>query len=461
MKAFSMRLVGVVIVVSFLAACGPAPVQPSATPPPATAAPSALEEAFAGKYKGTTVHVGSVWIDPWAADFEASLKDFEEKSGITIQYEVVDQAGAELRAEIEAGTGPDVVEFTYPVPLMAFAREGKVVDLRQFLDMETLRSRIDQNWLDWATMDGPDGPILAGLWDGFYLDSVVFYPKAAFDQAGYQVPATWEELLALSNRIIQDGGTPWCIENGDGFGAVHWIGDTMLRTVAPADYYAWIKGRLPFNSAPVKKAVQLMDDVWFEPGYAYGTREALNTAQRWDVGYFLLDTPPKCWLMKEPNWIWTFDGKSTNTALTNNEYGQDYDFFLLPAIDQAHGAPVQAEAHITGMFQDRPEVRALMEYLSTGAQIEAWIKLGHSAGLSPYKGASLDWYTIPQERAAAEIAQAAQQAGNLQFVAGDSMEAEVSAAFYESMKAYVAGEIDLDTALKQIDAARPAPAATP
>ena len=37
---------------------------------------------------------------------------------------------------------------------------------------------------------------------------------AAFDAAGYEVPTTWEELIALSDRIVADGGVPWCIENG-------------------------------------------------------------------------------------------------------------------------------------------------------------------------------------------------------------------------------------------------------
>ena len=126
--------------------------------------------------------------------------------------------------------------------MAGIAKEGKVIDLRRFLDMETLRSRYDQNWLDWATMDGPDGPIMAGAWERFYVNSLVFYPKAAFEKAGYQVPATWQELLALSDRIVKDGGTPWCIDNDDGCPAANWIRDTMLRTVAPADYYAFTRG---------------------------------------------------------------------------------------------------------------------------------------------------------------------------------------------------------------------------
>jgi alpha-glucoside transport system substrate-binding protein len=115
------------------------------------------------------------------------------------------------------------------------------------------------------------------------------------------------------------------------------------------------------------------------------------------------------------------------------------------------------ESFVTAMFHDRPEVRALMDYLSTGAQNEAWIKLGRHAGFSPHKDASLDWYTIPQERAVAVAIEAARKAGNLRILAGDSVWPTVNAQYSKSISAYVNGDIDLDTALKQIDAAWPAP----
>jgi alpha-glucoside transport system substrate-binding protein len=108
------------------------------------------------------------------------------------------------------------------------------------------------------------------------------------------------------------------------------------------------------------------------------------------------------------------------------------------------------------MFHDRPEVRALMEYLTTGAQIEAWIKLGNHAGFSPHKETRLDWYTNPRERAVAEVAEAARKDGNLHMNAGDVMWPTVSAQFYKSISSYVNDDIDPDTALKQIDAAWPA-----
>ena len=48
--------------------------------------------------------------------------------------------------------------------------------------------------------------------------SIVWYPVAAWEEAGYVPPTTWDELQALEAQIIADGvGTPWCIsiEHGD------------------------------------------------------------------------------------------------------------------------------------------------------------------------------------------------------------------------------------------------------
>ena len=41
--------------------------------------------------------------------------------------------------------------------------------------------------------------------------SLIWYPKKAFDAAGYKVPTTWDEQQALMDQIVKDGDTPWCI----------------------------------------------------------------------------------------------------------------------------------------------------------------------------------------------------------------------------------------------------------
>ena len=456
-------MVSWLLVVLILSACQP--IAPTATstqlPAAATAvgkAPTPLEEALSGKYKGKTVSVGSVLGGSWGYDYEQSLKGFEEKTGITVKRQFVDDGDPAFQAAVAAGQAPDVVMFSWPGAVKGYAKEGKIVDLAQWMDRATLETYYGTNWLDWATMDGPDGPILGGLWFLYNADSLVWYPREAFEKAGYKAPTTWAEMLALSDQIVADGGTPWCIDNSYGFNlgfpAVVWIADIMLRTAPPADYDKWIRGDLPFSSPEVKHAVEVMSDLWFTPGYTSGGRSAINQTSTASAINGLLASPPKCWMAKEPTWVLGFDGESDHTAFDSKVFGKDYDFFVLPSIDAAYGAPIQVESWVHAMFHDRPEVRAFMEYLSTGAADEAWIKQGKHFGFSANNGAQSNWYVQERYRATAEVAAAAQKAGDLHIIAGDSMLPALSDQFFESITAYVDGKIDLDTALQQIDAAR-------
>ena len=78
-------------------------------------------------------------------------------------------------------------------------------------------------------------------------------PRQMFKDAGYEVPKTWDELLALSDKIVADnpGGDvkPWCagIESGDatGWTATDWMEDVMLRTAGPETYDKWVDARDP------------------------------------------------------------------------------------------------------------------------------------------------------------------------------------------------------------------------
>ena len=80
-----------------------------------------------------------------------------------------------------------------------------------FLDMDGLKKNYNQSWLDMAMMDGPDGEIMAGVWERVNGKSLVWYPKDDFEAAGYEIPTTWDELLALTQLIADDGDTPWCV----------------------------------------------------------------------------------------------------------------------------------------------------------------------------------------------------------------------------------------------------------
>jgi alpha-glucoside transport system substrate-binding protein len=103
------------------------------------------------------------------------------------------------------------------------------------------------------------------------------------------------------------------------------------------------------------------------------------------------------------------------------------------------------------MFNDRPEVRALMEFFSHGEGVEEWVKAG--GALSPHKDSSIDWYTNVVDQ---KVAQLLQDATSVRFDASDLMPAEVGAgSFWKAMTDWISGSTDLETALAEIDASWP------
>jgi alpha-glucoside transport system substrate-binding protein len=387
-------------------------------------------------------------VDEDAVKFNASIADFEEKTGIDIQYEGTKEFETTISVRVDGGDAPDIADFPQPGLLANFAKSGKVVDVSTFLDMEALQANYNQSWLDMATMDGADGEIVAGVWARFNGKSLVWYPKDDFDAAGYTIPTTWDELMELTQTIADDGDTAWCIgiESGTatGWPATDWMEEVMLRTTSLENYDKWTTGELLFDSPEVKNAVEVMSEIWLNDDYVYGGRASIVSTAFGDAPAPMFDNPPKCWLHKQGNFITSFFPAGA-------EAGVDYDFFYLPPIDDAYGKPFLVAGDIYAMFNDRPEVRAVMEYFTHGESVKAWMEAG--GALSPHKDASLDWYGNDVERG---VAQLASEATSLRFDGSDLMPGEVgSGSFWKGMTNYIAGTTDLDTAMQEIDAAWP------
>ena len=398
--------------------------------------------------KGKGVTMSGPFTDNDAVKFNESVKAFEEKTGIDIQYEGSKEFEASISIRVNGGNAPDIVDFPQPGLLETFVKTGKVIDLNKTLNMEKIKANYIQSWLDMGTMTGPAGPIMAGLWARVNVKGIVWYNKKAFDAAGYKVPTTWAELTALMDAIKKDGDTPWAvgIESGGatGWAATDWTEQTMLRTTSLTNYDKWIKGELKFDSPEVRKAIQTWSDIWFPEGNVYGGRKAVAATFFGDAPKVMFETPPKAWLHNQGNFITSFFPEGLAP-------GVDYDFFNLPAVDETYGAPLLVGGDIYAMFNDRPEVRAVMEYFASAESLKTWIASG--GALAPQKDAKLEWYTNPIDRRLGELLVNAKA---LRFDGSDLMPGAVGAGtFWKEMTGYVSGSRDLDEAVKAIDASWP------
>lgn len=438
-----------------------APAEPTAAPAEPTAAPAepampevsfdvmpggALEEALKGTYSGTTVTVDGAFEgnDADGVKFSESMKAFEDATGITVNYIGNKNFESSIAIRVDAGDAPDVVDFPQPGLFSIFARNGNIVPVTDFIPDSWLSQQYNAGWREFNTVDGTE----YGVMHRYSGKSLVWYPKKSWDAAGYEIPQTWDDLLALTQQIADDGDTAWCIgiESGaaTGWVATDWTEDLMLRTTSLENYDAWVAGDLPFDSPEVKNAIETWSNIWFNDAYVYGGRSSIVSTAFGDAPGPMFDDPPKCWLHRQANFITSFFPEGT-------QYGVDYDFFYLPPVDEQYGKPFLVAGDLIAMFNDRPEVRALMEYFTTPNSVSGWLEGGgaiaaQQTATRDMYGSDLDW----------SVSQLVADATSFRFDGSDLMPGEVGAgSFWEHITSYVAGSEDLDTAMKAIDASWP------
>lgn len=386
-----------------------------------------------------TVTVLGVVVGEQQDKLEAALAPFEEKTGIKVIYEGTDAFATLLPVRVESGDAPDVAMFPQPGLMRDFAQSGQLVPISQFMELSKLEKAYNKDWLDLSKVDNQP----YGIWYRASVKSLVWYNPEAFAAQGYQVPRTWSEMLDLSDRIVADGGTPWCLgmESGSATGWVgtDWVEDIMLRTAGAEVYDRWISHEISFDSPPVKEAFTKFGEIVLNPDYIQGGVVGAISIPFGDSFQGLLQEPPSCYLHRQANFISSFFAPEVRL-------GENIAIFALPGIKKEFGNPVLVAGDVFAMFNDTPEARALMEYLATPQPHAIWAKLG--GFISPHQQVSLDVYPDPVTREQAEILANAEV---IRFDASDMMPSSVgTGTFWSGVIDFVGGD-DLDRVLKEID----------
>ncbi|HZI45012.1 MAG TPA: extracellular solute-binding protein, partial [Ilumatobacter sp.] len=303
------------------------------------------------------------------------------------------------------------------------------------------------------------------------VKGLVMYPKAEFEAAGYAVPTTWDQLAALSDRIVADGRTPWCFafESGSasGWPGTDLIESLVLRVGGVDAYDAWSAGEIGFTSPPVMEAGRLADDLVLGPGYVRGGPGAIS-GESFEVQleYMLAqdtagETSPECWLYQQGKFMLTFN------VPPGARVGTDIDYFLLPPVRAGEPTPLIANPSYIAALVDRPEVRAFMEFAASPEWGEVWatepdfsdFTSANQRFNSTYGEAGGDPMAAARTQLAG-VARSALQSGTLRIDASDAMPAEIGAqrdslepgAFLQGMLDWVDGTRGLEQVFADIDA---------
>ncbi len=108
----------------------PASSAPAQAPPPAPARASSTAPSPASS-RAPTVTASGPFVDQDAVKFNATMKDFEDKTGIDIQYTGTKTFETSIGTRVDAGDPPDIADFPQPGLLAGFAKAGKIIDLEE------------------------------------------------------------------------------------------------------------------------------------------------------------------------------------------------------------------------------------------------------------------------------------------------------------------------------------------
>ncbi|MEW6566599.1 MAG: ABC transporter substrate-binding protein [Chloroflexota bacterium] len=427
-------LTGAVATCLILAACAPTTVTVERTVEvPVERTVEVLVPAARG-----AVTVLGVW---GGAEFEAfaeAVAPFTEETGIGMAFETSREQVTVLVTRFQAGNPPDIAILPQPGLLVDLAEMGALVPLETFIDMDQLQEDYAQAWIDLGSYDGH----VYGVWYKAALKSLVWYSPTAFAAGGYEVPTTWDELIALSDKIVADGGTPWCIglESGaaSGWPGTDWIEDIMLRTAGPEVYDQWVSHEIPWTDPAVVTAWEYFGQIARDEDYVWGGTTGVMSTFFGDSPAPLFEDPPGCHMHRQASFITSFFPEGVTQ--------EDYDVFAFPSIDPQWGVPALGAGDVVVMLNDTPEARAFIQYLATAEPHEIWAARG--GFISPHRGVNLGAYPDDITRAQAEILASAEV---FRFDGSDLMPAAVGAGtFWTGVMDYVGGE-DLESVLQTIE----------
>ena len=229
----------------------------------------------------------------------------------------------------------------------------------------------------------------------YYYPWGVHYKKSVFADKGYKIPVTWDEFLALCDKMKGDKITPLVAANDGKWPQMGMFDQINMRTNGYDFHVSLMAGKEKWTDDRVLNVFKNWEKLlpfqqtgvngrkWEEGAAALGAKEA---------GMYLI-----------------------GTFLTGQYKAQadidDIDFFAFPSIDAKHGQDA-VEAPIDGfMMAAKPKnpeaAKEFLAYIGSGAAQESYLKVDPSAVAANSK-ASTAGYNALQKKSAEFVGKAKQ-----------------------------------------------------
>jgi alpha-glucoside transport system substrate-binding protein len=411
---------------------------------------SALLAACGGGSSSTTgtpstvssIDVLTVWSGNELANFQMQTAAFKQKTGITVNVESTRDLPTVLNTRIRANNPPDVSGAPTYSQFQTLARQGKLIALDSFIDMNYIKSNYAQTWIDFLSVNGH----LYGVTPKANSKGTVWYNPKVFQAAGYTVPTTWDEMVALSTKIAQSGKYPWSmgVASGaaSGWPAADWIDQIYLSTNGPDMIDKWVAHKIPWTDPTVKNAFQMFGQIAHGSHFINGAPASILATAFQDASYYPYDSPPKAYLY----YLGDFTAGFITAQFPSLKPGTDFNFFDFPTINQQYAGAVTGGADLMFAMKDNNGTRQFMQFMSTAEAQTIWVKQGGAASVN--KGVNPSDYPNDVQRNAAKQLASATIVRNSP---DDLMPTAMENAFWKGTLTYIANPGQLDSILSSLE----------
>jgi multiple sugar transport system substrate-binding protein len=412
-----------------------APAAAPTTAPTAAAKPAAAPTtapAATTAPAGNAVTLGSNYSDPVPKKAIQDVVDgFTKKTGIPITVNTVDHNTFQEQINTYLqGKPDDVFAWFAGFRMQFFAAQGLSMQI------DDVWQKVGSNYSDAmkAASTGADGhqyfiPIYNYPW-------VVSYRKSLFQEKGYQIPKTLDDLKGLADKMKTDGITPFAFADKQGWPAMGTFDILNMRINGYDFHINLMAGKEKWTDDRVKKVFTTWSDMLplhQEGALGRDWQDAAQTLVAKQSGMMLLGT---------------FIGQQ---FAENKSDADDLDFFPYPQIDPQWGQD-SIDAPIDGfMLSKAPRnvdgSKQFLQYLSTGEAQGIYLAADPS-NVAAAKDAKTDNYT-PLQKKALDLINGSKHIA--QFMDRDTRPDFASTVMIPSIQQFLGKPDDIDGLLKSIE----------
>ena len=269
----------------------------------------------------------------------------------------------------------------------------------------------------------------------YYYPWAVFYRKSLFEEKGYEIPKTLDQLRSVAARMQQDDIIPFAFANKQGWPAMGTFDILNMRINGYDFHVSLMAGKESWTDQRVKNVFQTWRELmpYHQPG-------ALG--RDWeDAAKGLVDKKAGMYLL----------GMFVGQQFTKEEDRADLDFFAYPEINPQFGQD-SLDAPIDGfMLSKQPKnlegSKRLLEYFATGEAQDIYLASDPN-NIAAAKDANTAGYSALQKKAVELIGSAKHIA---QFLDRDTRPDFASTVMIPSLKDFINNPDDIDGLTQKIE----------